>query len=618
MSSIDPASYAEALALRDAGQFTEALSLLQAFSQQYPYHHQAWLTTGFIYGQTSQFELSIAAFSRVLELDPDNEQAIAFRDVACIGLAQRLANDGKWQAALEQYDAFLERNPTHIQMHFDRARVFKLLKRYRDALRAFEKVNDLDPSRTDAYLERADILQYHGFFEPAEVNFKNAVALDPLSGMGHRGLAIVQKAFQSHALALQHIETALEIEPDNLVNHQLRREILLDMRKQDQLLEESLQAIKNQPANAMTYANHAELLCILSQINQALMFYDQALKIDPNCLPAKHGKSGVLYALGHWRASYALYPAAQRTTNLPTLHSFGKPIWDGTQSLQGKHLLISFELGLGDAIMHVRFALHLAKQRAHQGVKITLQVPRGLTRLFGALDGIAAVIALEDAAPDCDYVCSQLSLAAALQIESDDVPYANQAYIHVAPAWRESWQSQINQFPKKTLRVGLVWSGGYAVYDYRRSLHFEQFLPLLQVEGIDFFSFQKAGPIPDWSGVKAKQPVRDLTRHIHDFADTAVLLDQMDLLIGCDTSVLHLAGAMAKPAWMLCRFDGPWWTDNTKTYSSSPWYQTLRFYRQQTMGLWDDVIDRVAIDLKNYETLRNLRHEGKRTSTGSV
>jgi tetratricopeptide (TPR) repeat protein len=600
MSVDESANYEAAIALREKGQYAAALDMLQAFSKQFPYHHQTWLTIGFIHGQLSQFESSIEAFDRALELDPANEQAMTYRELACIGFAQNLAHDGKWQAALDQFETIVERNPTQVQAHFDRGRVLKLLKRYHLAMRAFEHVNTLDSTHIESYLERADILQYHGFFEPARANFETAMALGSKSGLGYRGLANVQKAFKSHSLALSLTEKAIAVEPDNPANHDLRREILLDMRKQDVLLEESLQAIVDTPKNPLALARHAHLVSLLCQFDLALIFYNRALEIDPTCLSAKHGKSGVLYALGQWRASYALCSAAERSSNLLVLKGFAKPIWDGTQSLQGKHLLIYFELGLGDAIMHVRFAVHLAQQSAHQGVKITLQVPRGLIRLFSNLGSIAQVISLEEASPDCDYVCSQLSLAAALQIESDSVPYANQPYVQVAPAWREAWQTRIDQLPQNNLRVGLVWSGGYAAYDFRRSFDLTQFLPFLQIKGIDFFSFQKRSPSQDHESLESKHGLLDYTEHIHDFADTAVLMEQMDLLIGCDTSVLHLAGAMGKPAWMLCRFDGPWWADNVAPYSSSPWYQTLRFYRQKTLGVWDDVVDRVAIDLKKF------------------
>jgi Glycosyltransferase family 9 (heptosyltransferase) len=228
---------------------------------------------------------------------------------------------------------------------------------------------------------------------------------------------------------------------------------------------------------------------------------------------------------------------------------------------------------------------------------VTVEAPAPLVRLLSGLDGVEAVVTAGEALPDFDLHCPMLSLPLALGTTLASIP-AGMPYLHADAAAVAGWQARLAEWPGEGPRVGLVWAGkpsldlpARAAMDRRRSIPPERLAPLLAVPGLRFFSLQKGGP-----PLPLGAPVTDLMAEVTDFADTAALVANLDLVIAVDTSVAHLAGALGRPVWLLDRFDPDWrWMTGR---SDSPWYPSLRIFRQPAVGDWESVVTEVAENLK--------------------
>jgi hypothetical protein len=261
--------------------------------------------------------------------------------------------------------------------------------------------------------------------------------------------------------------------------------------------------------------------------------------------------------------------------------------------------LLHSEQGLGDTLQFCRYV----KLVASLGARVILEVPPSLVKLLATLDGTSEVVARGGVLPQFDCQCSLLSLPLALKTTLDRLP-AQVPYLRCEAARSRYWETKLGE--RTRLRVGVVWSGGLRQNQPElRGVNGRRNVPLTKLVAlrhpqIEFYTLQKGEPAEseladaiarNWDG----PDLRDFTGGLHDFADTAALIEQLDLVISVDTSTAHLAAALGKPVWLLNRFDTCWrWmTDRC----DSPWYPTLRLYRQGRPGDWDGVIKEVAIDL---------------------
>jgi hypothetical protein len=255
---------------------------------------------------------------------------------------------------------------------------------------------------------------------------------------------------------------------------------------------------------------------------------------------------------------------------------------------------------LGDRIQFCRYA----KLVADLGATVIFETESQLKDLLGSLDGVAQVVERGNALPDFDYHCPLLSLPRAFRTTLSSIP-AHVPYIKSNVGKVVYWKEQLGE-RKTKLRVGLVWSGGFRPNrpelwsaNNRRNIPLAALAPLKHLD-IQFYSLQKGQPAEselteltagDWNG----PDIIDFTCQLHDFSDTAALIENLDLVIAVDTSTSHLAGALGKPVWILNRRDSCWrWLLGR---NDSPWYPTVRLYRQRAPGDWDDVVQRVRIDL---------------------
>ncbi len=269
--------------------------------------------------------------------------------------------------------------------------------------------------------------------------------------------------------------------------------------------------------------------------------------------------------------------------------SFSAPQWFGAEPIRGKTILLHAEQGLGDTLQFVRYVSRVAAQ----GARVVLEVQPALKDLISGIEGPAEVIARGEDLPEFDIHCPLLSLPLAFGTRLDTIP-ADIPYLTVPPDRITAWSSHLER--SALHRVGLAWSGGRTHRnDHNRSIALTHLAPLFADPQIQFVSLQQELRDGDLEILQANPQIVHFGDELHDFADTAAVVSELDVVISVDTSVAHLAGALGKPVWILLPFAPDWrWLLDRK---DSPWYPTARLFRQPKIADWDGVIECVRQEL---------------------
>ncbi len=304
-------------------------------------------------------------------------------------------------------------------------------------------------------------------------------------------------------------------------------------------------------------------------------------------------KSLLLLLQGDFENGLPLYEnrwGSEKVSQIAGKRFFDKPTWLGVEALQGKTILLYGEQGLGDFIHFCRYA----KLVADFGAKVVLEAPESLAGLVENLEGVSQVVVKGEELPPFDYQCPLLSLPLAFQTNLDTIPNQRR-YINLDnyPNKIIEWKARLGS--KLKLKVGLVWSGNPDhKNDHNRSLLLQDMIPFLP-NGFEFISLQKEVRALDKLTLDSNSHILSFAGHLNDFIDTAALIDNLDLVISVDTSVAHLSGALGKKTIILLPSmpDWRWLLDR----EDSPWYPSVKLYRQSTVNDWNSVLERVRVDL---------------------
>jgi hypothetical protein len=267
------------------------------------------------------------------------------------------------------------------------------------------------------------------------------------------------------------------------------------------------------------------------------------------------------------------------------------PLWDGSP-LEGRTILVRVEQGLGDTLQFIRY-LPLVQRRGGRVILVCQPALVGLLTGSRGL-GIERLLAQGDPLPEYDLHVSLLSLPGLLGTTLENVP-ADVPYLEAEPQPVEAWRQRLGSY--RGFKIGIVWQGNP---DHRmdrfRSTRLAQFAPLARVPGVHLFSLQKGPGAEQLAALTDRFPVTDLGSGLDDFRDTAAVLKNLDLVVSVDTSVAHLAGALGIPVWVALHFPAEWrWLTGRE---DSPWYPTMRLFRQTSPGQWEDVFRRIAEALR--------------------
>ena len=470
--------------------------------------------------------------------------------LANLGLALKQA--GQLEAAIGIYRRALAVAPDHPQIHTNLGSALHEAGGAAEAAAHYRTAITLGPGQPGAYFNLASLMRDQGDLETAPSLFHRALRLEPGHADLHGGLAMLEQYRNRLDAAVPGYRRALAL----------------------------------QPGRVDFYSNLGNGLNQSGRWGEAEAAYRRALLVAPGHGDARFNLSLVLLLMGRLREGWPGYEERWQTRQLiQDKRSFAAPLWQG-EAASGKTLLLHGEQGFGDTLQFCRYAA-LARDK---GMRIVLEVQPPLRRLLQSLEGCDGVLARGDALPAFDLHCPLLSLPLMMGTDTlADIP-APIPYIHPDAEAVALWAGRLGG----GFKVGLAWAGAprsgspaQAAFDRRRSLSRGALEPLLAVPGVTFVSLQK--------GVLAGPGLIDFMAEMTDFADTAALIATLDLVISVDTAIAHLAGAMGKPVWLLNRFDTDWrWLTGRE---DTPWYPTLRIFRQSSTGDWAGVIEEVALAL---------------------
>jgi tetratricopeptide (TPR) repeat protein len=346
--------------------------------------------------------------------------------------------------------------------------------------------------------------------------------------------------------------------------------------------------VRRQPGDTQTRNNLAGVLRELGRLDAAEAMYRAAIRQSPDDPLLHENLAIVLLLAGRLAEGWA--ESEWRWRGRPALAmGFTQPRWEG-EPLNGRTLLVHAEQGIGSNIQFCRYVALIP-----QAARIVLAVQRPLVRLMGSIGPGIEVVAIGDPLPPIDLRCPMLSLPRVLRTDAvADIP-VDIPYLHADPVAVARWLRRTQVLPG--LRVGLVWAGNPedVRMDRRRSVPLARLAPLAEVPAVSLVSLQVGDAAGQLVGSPLAGAVHDWTAGLSDFAETAALIEALDLVIGVDTAVVHLAGALGKPVWLLNRFDTCWrWLLGR---DDSPWYPTLRQFRQPGAGDWPGVVERVRVAL---------------------
>ncbi len=514
-------------------------------------------------------------YARVLKAAPDTFDALHL-------LGTIKAQSGQMGEALRLIQAAIKINPRASDALVNLANVLHALKRDADALDCLDRALAIDPSDLQALQNRGSALLTLKRPQEALACFEQVVQRAPRNGEAllNRGVALA--TLERHAEALNDFDAALRLAPAHPDLHYNRGNALSQLDRHAEAIAAFDRTLAAIPAHARAWNNRGRALQSLNRNAEAAESFGKALALQKDNADAHFNLALALLTLGDLTPGFEQYEWRWKRSGMTdTRRGYGRALWLGEFPLGHKTILLHAEQGLGDTIQFARYAPLLARA----GARVVLEVQPELKTLLAGLEGIASCHARGESLPAFDVHCPLGSLPLAMKTDATNIP-AEIPYLRADEQRLAKWRPAIDALPGK--RVALAWAGHAAhANDRNRSMDLELLAPLFALPGLSFVSIQRELRDKD-AAVLARTPnVRHLGAELADMADTAAVVTLADLTLTVDTSVVHLAGSLGRPLWVMLPFAPDWrWT----LTGESPWYPQARLLRQPAIGDWKSVV----------------------------
>lgn len=586
--------FQKAVTFHQAGLLSQAEPIYRQILAQAPEHADALHLLGLIAVATGHLGDAVNLIGRAISYSP--AQAIYH---ANLGVAfHRLGRDEEALACLMRSVAL---DPNSAENHFNLGEVFYTLGRNDEAMASCRKAMTLRPEYPEAQNVLGIILADSGQEEQAIACYRAALVSRPGWAEACNNLGCAFLMLDRLREAEESFRRAIALRADYAMAHENLTHVLgsaaLARHAYEEAIPHFLRVKERKPDYVEVYANLAACFGGLGRFAEAGEVCREAIARRPDFAAAHWNLSLLLLLQGHYAAGWREYewrwqcpPMSERP------RVFATPQWDGSPA-PDRTILLHAEQGFGDAIQFLRY-LPVVRERAC-GARLVLDCMPSLIRLLAETGGWDAEIFACESKPDAavpphDFHVSLLSLPLVLGMPE---PLSVAApYLRAGTELREVWKQRLG--PMAAYRVGIAWEGNPKHRNDRcRSIPFGKVAEMLRLSGVNFFSLQ-LNPNAAQAQALAEAGVFDLTTAIGDFADTAAMMDGLDLIITVDTAVAHLAGAIGKPVWTLLPFvpDWRWGLEKDET----PWYPTMRLFRQPRIGDWEAVIAEVRGQLESF------------------
>jgi len=626
-----------AVAHHQAGRFGEAEKRYQQILAQTPDHPDALHLLGVVAAQTSRREMAINLITRAIAVRPTAREYYS-------NLGNVLRESGMLEEAVAAYRRAIENKPDSAEDYQHLGGAYSRLGQLGAAINAYRQAFRLKPNSPEIHNEFREALA------AGIAAARQSVQRHPLDVEAHFQLGRLLREIGDSAAAIAALETALRINP-NRPDIESEIGVAFDLAGQfDKAIAAHHRALRINPHFAEAHFNLGHAYSEMGRFDESLAGYSEAVHLKPDWPDAHWNLALALLLRGDFKRGWAEYEWRWRLPGSPSItHNVTQPMWDGGD-LSGKTLLLRPEQGFGDTIQFIRYAPLLARR----GGRLLLTSQPELSRLFQCMPEIQQVPSSPQLQFDfhCPLMRLPLIFGTTLGDETGDtsahdesrladplaghfvglgdiVPEetkrlaseaakretehlngtsdaavtkipANIPYLKADSALVEAWGARLGSANGR-LRVGLAWAGLPSHQnDRNRSMTLSMLAPLARVAGVDFFSLQKGPASSQAANPPPGMRLIDFTADLKDFADTAALMAHLDLIIAIDTSVVHLAGALGKTVWTLLPFKPDWrWLSDRE---DSPWYPTMRLFRQKSRGAWSEVIERVTQALVHFQS----------------
>jgi tetratricopeptide (TPR) repeat protein len=592
--------YAEAFgnrgnALKALKRYDDALASYEKAIALRPDYAEAFSNRGNALQELKRFDEALANYDKAIALKPDYAAAFTNRG-ACL---EELKH---FREALASYDKAIMFKPAYAEAYNNRGNALSGIKSFDEALASYDKAIALKPDYAEAFCNRGGALGKLKRFAEALASYDRALAVRPdyAEAFSNRGVTLHElKRFDE---ALASFDRALSMRPDYAEALSNRGVTLHALKRFDEALAIYNCALAVRPDYADALSNRGWTLHELKRFDEALASYDRAIAVQPDSAQAHWNKSLVQLLTGDLYSGWREHEWRWKNDSLGLVkRDFAQPLWLGEDGIKDKTILLHGEQGFGDTIQFCRYVPLVAARGGH----VLLEVPAPLQGLMASFADVAQVVSTKHKLPHFDFHCPLPSLPLAFGTRIGSIPM-DVPYLAAPPESVRSWT--FTPRSKGDLKIGLSWSGRPEhKNDANRSINLRSLLPLLDVEA-NFVSLQKDVRANDAAILKCRSDLVHYGNELNTFSDTAAVISKLDLVISVDTSVAHLAGALAKPIWILLPFVADWrWLLDRE---DSPWYPTARLFRQTAPGDWSGVIGRVAVELDKLLQIRGHRFSG--------
>jgi tetratricopeptide (TPR) repeat protein len=526
-------------------------------------------------------EVAVAWIARAIQQSPEA------RYLSSLGIA--LHRQGRHDEAVKALDTAVQLKPADAAIWANFGIVLEAIERPSDALSCFQRTLLLDPCHLAASFRSAVLLGQLGRLEEALAHFNLCDELQPDDFPTLASRSLVLRSLNRFEDYLADGRRAYALDPASVETCNNVGDALLLLGRFAEALEWFDRALELRPSFALALDNKAVTLRRMHRFDEALTVYHQISAIDPASAKAEFDRANLNLLLGNFETGWREREARLRVPLLPIVLWKGpEPVWLGGEGIDQKTILIYCDEGLGDTIQFSRYAPLLAER----GARVVLVVQDALHSLLSGLPGLSHCFpASAKTLVPVEVYCPLTSLPLAFRTTLDTIPPP----IRLSPPvdLARAWEERLGR--RDRLRVGLAWSGSPThANDHNRSMPLKLLTRLLDVDAT-FLSLQR-DPRPDDKAVLAERAdIVELTAHLTDFSETAALVSCLDLVITVDTSVAHLAGAMGCPTWIMLPHTPDYrWLLNRE---DSPWYPSVRLFRQTSAGDFAGVIERVRAEL---------------------
>ena len=583
-----PSKLDAAFTLHKAGKLIEAKRLYKARLIDHPNDFNVLFLLGLVAYHMLNLHEAEGYFAQAISLKLDTADFYLWH-------GRVLSDLGRLAEAIANYDNAIRLAPERAEMHFHLGVALQGLNRHEDAIASYDKAIIFKVDYAEAFSNRGAAFQARHLHDDAMVSFNKAIHSNPELPEAYVNRGTVFHVHGRFEEALVDYELAIALKPDYAQAYSNRGGALRSLQRLDAACDNYDKLIALKPDLGEAYGDRA--LCFLARndLDQAIAGLRQAQNISPLYAEANWNLALIMLLKGSFRQGFELYEWRKKVKSPMGDRAFFKPLWLGAEPLDGKHILVHEEQGLGDVVQFSRYLRLLLDA----GARVTLAVDARLARLISAVEPDVEVVLIDDIGPDfeCDFHSPLMSLPLAFKTDLTSIP----AQIPRFSGDRDLAQSLRARLlaPERKRICGVSWLSRNIATGSLRSVRLVDLFSRIDASRYTFVNLQYGDCAEEIADLKRKTgiDVRSLSEidNYGDLDGLAALIEACDLVVTIDNSTAHLAGAMNKKTFVLLPYapDWRWMMDR----DDSPWHPSLRLFRQHALGDWGDVFTRLGAAL---------------------